>query len=129
MSVFQGLSGGKIEQLTTVGVAVGVAAGGVGVRVTVGATVGVALGVGVFVGSGVAVALGGGVGVRVGVGVRARFRRSTRASASPGEPICRSWTTVSARESATTLRIECMSGHVASSVPGRMERVLWGKVA
>jgi hypothetical protein len=66
MSVFHGLSGGKIvqEEEPGVGVAVG---GAVGVRV--GVRVAVAVGTAVEVGSGVAVAGGTGVGVRVGVAV------------------------------------------------------------
>jgi hypothetical protein len=81
MSVFHGLSGGRIVQLvdTPVGVAVGrgdaVGAGrGVGVGTTcvgVGGTAdGVAVGFGVRVGVGVSV----GFGVRVGVGVRVGLR-------------------------------------------------------
>ncbi len=138
MSVFQGLSAGKTEQLATVGVAVGVADGGVGVRVEVGAVVGVALGVAggavgvrvavgaevgvalgvdVYVGRGVAVALGSGVGVRLGLGVRARFGTSHRGSAPRAEPICRNWPTISARKSAGIRGIEIMFCGRASSIP------------
>jgi hypothetical protein len=116
MSVFQGLSGGKTEQLATVGVAVGVADGGVGVRVAVGAVLGVAFGVGVYAGRGVAVAPGG-VGVRLELGVRARFGTSHRGSAARAEPICRNWPTVSARTSRGTLGIEIMFREEASSIP------------
>ena len=110
--MFQGLSGGKTEQLADVGVGVGVGVGegGAGVRVGVGGRGGVALGVGVFVVSGVAVALGAGAGVRVGVGVGERFQRG-RASASRVEPICRSWPTLNARTSAASLRVDFMCSH------------------
>ena len=120
--MFQGLSGGKIEQLADVGVGVGVGEGGAGVRVGVGARVGVALGVGVYVVGGVAVAPGGGVGVRVGVGVGERFQRG-RASASRGEPICRSWPTVIARTSAASLCVDSMSGYRSKFGTGDAERI------
>jgi len=66
MSVFHGLSGGKIVQAAEPGV--GVAVGAV-VGVRVGVRVAVAVGAAVDVGSGVTVAGGASVGVRVGVAV------------------------------------------------------------
>jgi len=86
MSVFHGLSGGKIVHAVPAGVAVGA-----GVCVAEGAAVGVDVGFGVAVGGeggvGVAVGGGGGVGVRVGVRVGVGLRR---ASADAGIPSWRS---------------------------------------
>src|ERR1051326_3442016 len=94
MSVFHGLSGGKIVQAVAAGVAVGA-----GVCVAEGAAVGVDVGFGVAVGGGygVGVALGGGgVGVRVGVGLR-------RACAAAGIPSWRSSPTAAATRTEASL--------------------------
>src|SRR5438045_3462702 len=93
MSVFHGLSDGKIEHAELTGVGVGVGGSGVFVGVGVGATaVGVG-GTGVFVG----VAVGAiGVGVHVGVGVRVGVGFLGRASDDGGTVSCRSWPIASA---------------------------------
>ena len=83
MSVFHGLSGGKIVQAAAPGVGVAVGGRDVGVRVAV------AVGAAVEVGSGVAVDGGTGVGVRVGVAVRVGvgvFVGLRAAIASVGKP-------------------------------------------
>jgi hypothetical protein len=113
MSVFHGLSGGKIVHAVLAGVAVGV--GGTAVRVGEGARVGVDVGFGVAVG-GAGVAVGGGgnvavrvgvdVGIRVGVGVRvgAGLRLSTRASDATGTP---SWTSSPIASATKAERMAC----------------------
>ena len=92
MSVFHGLSAGKIVHAVEPGV--GVAVGGGSVAVRVGVDVRVAVVVGVRVG--VAVETGGGVGVHVGVriggGVRVGFRF---ACARPGNASSRRGTSAS----------------------------------
>ena len=139
MSVFQGLSGGKIVQLvaSTVGVAVGRgdavgAGGGVAVGTTcvgVGGTGdGVAVGFGVRVGVGVRVGLRVGVGVgvrvgrRVGVGVAVRVGRRVGVGVALADSSAAAWplaktSTMPDAIPAARLRESLMKRRGASLIP------------